>query len=264
MSFSDPRGMLPFEFGRIVRELEPRFFIMENVKGMTSAPVSWDDKSNAALEVVKNFQEIGYKTVSGVLMAADFGVPQFRERFVIIGSRDGEDVFLPLPTHFRKHQRQPLRYRTLRDAIWHLRDEPGDASFSPERLRLMRMVPEGGNWHDLPKDELKAAMGGAFESGGGKTGFYRRLRWDEPAPTLVTSPAQKSTVLGHPDRDRPLSLAEYAAIQQFPESWVFEGSVADKYRQIGNAVPVGMARAIGEAVLAVAEGGYEVTSKRFT
>jgi DNA (cytosine-5)-methyltransferase 1 len=105
-------------------------------------------------------------------------------------------------------------------------------------------------------------MGGAFESGGGKVGFYRRLSYSEPSPTLVTSPNQNATLLCHPRETRPLSITEYARIQQFPESWKFQGKPTDCYRQIGNAVPIPLGRAIGQMLISVALGNSEIRVKR--
>ena len=106
-------------------------------------------------------------------------------------------------------------------------------------------------------------MGGAYTSSGGKVGFYRRLSYDQPSPTLVTSPVQKATMMCHPTQHRPLSIREYARIQQFPDDWVFVGSSAEQYKQIGNAVPVGLAYALGQAVIATAEKSASVETKRF-
>ena len=130
-------------------------------------------------------------------------------------------------------------------------------------MQFLKMVPEGGNWRDLPPNVIPVAMGGAYESGGGKVGFYRRLSYDQPSPTVVTSPAQKATMMCHPTQTRPLSVREYARIQQFPDSWIFTGTTMSKYRQIGNAVPIGLAEAIGKAVLSVADGAALVETKRF-
>jgi DNA (cytosine-5)-methyltransferase 1 len=105
-------------------------------------------------------------------------------------------------------------------------------------------------------------MGGAYESGGGKVGFYRRLSFREPSPTLVTSPIQKATVLCHPRETRPLSVKEYARIQGFPNSWLIEGKAQDCYRQIGNAVPIPLGKAIGQMLISVARGTSEVRVKR--
>jgi DNA (cytosine-5)-methyltransferase 1 len=141
--------------------------------------------------------------------------------------------------------------------------DPGPhANFSPAIKRFLALVKEGGNWKNLPPELAREAMGGAFESGGGKVGFYRRLGYAEPSPTLVTSPVQKATMLCHPTELRPLSVREYARIQQFPDDWKFEGRPMDCYRQIGNAVPAPLGRAIGQMLLAVAQGNAEVKVKR--
>jgi len=136
------------------------------------------------------------------------------------------------------------------------------ARFSPNILKYLAMVPEGGNWKSLPVNVQEEAMGGAFMSGGGKVGFFRRLNFQEPAPTLVTSPVQKATLLAHPLELRPLSVNEYARLQGFPDGWRIEGKLNDCYRQIGNAVPVPLGKAIGQALIAIAEGSARVRVKR--
>ena len=105
-------------------------------------------------------------------------------------------------------------------------------------------------------------MGGAYESGGGKVGFFRRLSMSQPSPTLVTSPNQKATLLCHPRETRPLSVREYARIQGFPDDWVIEGKAVDCYRQIGNAVPIPLGHAIGQMLMSVALGNSEVKVRR--
>ena len=129
-------------------------------------------------------------------------------------------------------------------------------------MELLKKVPAGGNWRNLPADRIESAMGGAYKSGGGKVGFYRRLSYDEPSPTLVTFPVQKASMLCHPVKNRPLSVREYARIQQFPDCWIFMGNTTSKYRQIGNAVPVGLGKALGCAILAAANGDATVQTKR--
>lgn len=276
LGINDPRGSLFMDFIRMIEYIRPRFFIMENVKGIMSAPLKHvplaerdrndpDQQLGTVLDVIlSEFGKLGYKTVYGVLDAVNYGVAQFRERFVLIGSRDNEDIFLPIPTHFQMHQDPAYRWQTLYDHIKDLENDCGEcASFSQDRLAFLRLVPEGGNWKDLPPELKKAAMGGAYESGGGKVGFYRRLSYSQPSPTLVTSPVQKATMMCHPTQDRPLSIREYARIQQFPDNWVFTGTNAAKYRQIGNAVPVGLALALGKAVLSVADQTASIHTKRF-
>jgi DNA (cytosine-5)-methyltransferase 1 len=250
---------------------------MENVKGLTSARVKhvpWDERNKKDLSpeeqkgsafqiVLDEFDKLNYKVVHSVLDAVYYGVPQFRERLIMIGSRDHEDIFLPIATHFQTHQDEQFKWVSLRDAIEHLEDEESEcAQFSQERLKYLKLVPEGGYWKDLPDHLIEKAMGGAYESDGGKTGFYRRLAYDEPAPTLVGSPVHKGTMLCHPRKNRPLSVNEYLAIQQFPDGYRLSGTLAKKYQQVGNAVPVGLGRAIGKAIMSVAEGRHKVEVKR--
>jgi len=278
LSIHDPRGSLFMQFCHVIQKMQPRFFVMENVKGLLSAPVLHrshanrnkgplldEEKPGSAFEVIrKEFDKLGYKIIFGVLDAVYYGVPQFRERLIIIGSRDNENIFLPAPTHFQQHQNPEYRWRTLGDAIQDLENEPGPcSSFSTDRKKYLHMVPEGGNWRSLPLDLIPAAMGGAYQSGGGKSGFYRRLDYNQPSPTIVTSPVQKATMLCHPVKDRPLSVLEYARIQQFPlDKWKIEGNMSDCYRQIGNAVPIGLGKAVGQVLRSVAEGNAKVHTKR--
>lgn len=277
LGINDPRGSLFMDFIKMIGYIRPRFFVMENVKGLMSAPLKHvpiaervdsvqcdEERFGSVLDVIlSEFKKLGFRTVYGLLDAVNYGVPQFRERFVLIGSRDQEDIFLPFPTHFQTHQEPKYRWVTLRSAIADIEDANSEcATFSMERMRLLKMIPEGGNWRDLPSDVVEKAMGGAYKSGGGKAGFYRRLAYEQPSPTLVTSPVQKASMLCHPRKNRPLSVREYARIQQFPDDWIFTGTVSAKYRQIGNAVPIGLASAIGKALLAVADGTATIHTKR--
>ena len=276
LGINDPRGSLFMDFISMIDYIRPRFFVMENVKGIVSSPLKHvsvkerekddpEQQLGTVLDVIlSEFDKLGYKTVYGVLDAVNYGVPQFRERFVLIGSRDNEDIFLPMPTHFQMHQNSEYRWKTVGEVIKDLENNPGEyTSLSGERKKYIHMVPEGGNWRDLPEEIIPVAMGGAYQSGGGKVGFYRRLSYNQPAPTITTSPAQKATMLCHPTQDRPLSIKEYARIQQFPDDWIFKGTLSAKYRQIGNAVPVGLAEAIGRAIISTADKTSTIETKRF-
>ncbi|MBN3908393.1 MAG: DNA cytosine methyltransferase [Nostoc sp. NMS1] len=261
-SVMDPRGSLFMDFIRIVEQVQPRFFVMENVKGLLSAPIrhrphlergtdyaplELDEMQGSALEIVlEEMKCFGYQVIYKVMEAADYGVPQNRARVIFIGSRDGESATFPLPTHSKDGSLLP-QWRTLKDALTNLEDpQPEYTSYSKNRLQYLKLLKSGQNWRDLPNDLIKEAMGGAYKSGGGKVGFYRRLCWDKPSPTITTSPYQKATDMCHPEELRPLSVRECARIQTFPDSWIFYGSTASKYRQIGNAVPVLLAQAIGD------------------
>ena len=276
LGINDPRGSLFMDFIRMIDYIRPRFFVMENVKGLVSSPLKHvsakervrddpEQKLGTVLDVIlSEFNKLGYKTVYGILDAVNYGVPQFRERFVLIGSRDNEDIFFLLPTHFQMHQNPDYRWKTVGEAIKDLENDPGKYTpLSDDRKKYLHMVPEGGNWKDLPEEVIPVAMGGAYESGGGKVGFYRRLSYKQPSPTITTSPAQKATMLCHPIQDRPLSIKEYARIQQFPDDWKFTGTISAQYRQIGNAVPVGLAEAIGRAVISTANRTSTIETKRF-
>lgn len=275
LGINDPRGSLFMEFIRMIDYIRPRFFVMENVKGIMSAPLKHipikdrgadykRDEFGTVLDVVlSEFKKLGYKTVYGVLDAVNYGSPQFRERFILIGSRDCEEIFLPFPTHFQTHQNPEYRWRTIADVFNDINPSDNEvAILSEERMEYLRQIPEGGNWRDLPADQIKGAMGGAYTSGGGKAGFYRRLSFNQPSPTVVTSPIQKATMMCHPTEDRPLSVRECARIQQFPDDWIFTGTTVAKYRQIGNAVPIGLGEAIGKAIIAVASKTASVQTKR--
>jgi len=261
-SIGDPRGSLFMDFIRIVKDLQPRFFIMENVRGLLSAAISHrpinqrgldspplqpDEMSGTALKVVLDeMKTLGYKVIYNLLEAADYGVPQNRERVIFIGSRDNENISFPLPTHSKDGRNLP-KWRTLKDALIDLIEiNPEFTAYPESRLQYLRLLKAGENWRYLPRELQQAAMGGAYNSGGGKVGFYRRLSWDKPSPTITTSPYQKATDMCHPLELRPLTVRESAKIQTFPDDWIFYGSVSSKYRQIGNAVPVLLAKNIGD------------------
>lgn len=269
-SVMDPRGSLFMDFIRIVKEVQPRFFLMENVKGLLSAPLCHrpinqrgkdypplepDEMPGSALKVVlSEMKNIGYNVVYNLLEAADYGVPQNRERVIFIGSRDGETPTFPIPKYCQDGKILP-KWRTLKDALTALVDtEVEFMSYSESRLKYLRLLESGQNWKHLPEELKQEAMGGAYNSGGGKVGFYRRLSWDKPSPTITTSPHQKATDMCHPVELRSLTVRESARIQTFPDDWIFYGSVSSKYKQIGNAVPVLLAKEMGIYLLNLIHG----------
>ncbi|AFZ23987.1 DNA-methyltransferase Dcm [Cylindrospermum stagnale PCC 7417] len=265
-SVMDPRGSLFMEFIRIIEGIQPRFFVMENVRGLLSAPIRHrphdqrgfgfptlepEEMSGSALQVVlSEMKSLGYKVaLPKLLEAADYGVPQNRKRVIFIASRESQSLTFPLPTHSENGMNGLPKWLTIKDALENLEDpKPEYLSYSENRLKYLRLLKAGQNWRYLPDDLKQEAMGGAYKSGGGKVGFYRRLSWDKPSPTITTSPHQKATDMCHPEELRPLSIRECLQIQTFPDNWVFHGSTASKYRQIGNAVPVLLAKAIGEHI----------------
>ena len=141
--------------------------------------------------------------------------------------------------------------KSLKDAFDNLPEnvEKHYIEFPEKRLKYYRMLKEGQYWKDLPLDMQKEAMGKSFYLGGGKTGFLRRLSYSKPSPTLVTNPTMPATDLAHPTEDRPLSVEEYACIQEFPQDWQICGAILDQYKQIGNAVPIKLGEAIAKTIL---------------
>lgn len=280
-ALSDLRGSLIYEYLRLVQTVRPRFFVLENVANLVTAALHhrkivdrpgqhWslkryssssvsdstlgldeDEQSGSAFRKIwADMQELDYHLVFGVLDAADYGAAQHRLRFLLIGSRrdDGRIAALPTPTHGTGSGLIP--FRTLRDAIEDLQDSPGiHSEYTPSVRQYFDMVPEGGNWRSLPIDIQQEALGGSWHAGGGKTGFFRRLAWDSPAPTITGRANRKGSALCHPAESRPLSVRECARIQGFPDCWKFAGSMNAQYIQVGNAVPVDLGRAIGRAVL---------------
>ena len=264
--FEDVRGNAFLRYIEIILALRPQYAVIENVRGLLSAPMthtphaerggSWQpepqERSGGALfHVLQMLRAGGYGVSFNLYNAANFGVPQSRERVVLICSRDGEKLPHLMPTHSQDGSLGLPQWRTLREALQGLDPTAGDhAFFPPERLRFYRLLGPGQYWKHLPAHLHREALGGSFASGGGKTGFLRRLDWDKPSCTLVTSPTMPATDICHPEEHRPLSVQEYKRIQQFPDDWVVCGSLVDQYKQLGNAVPVGLGEAIGRAILA--------------
>ena len=261
-AFNDPRGQVMFDFLKIVNDVRPTFFLMENVRGILSAALAhvpltdradkshYEGKGSVLTLLNAKFKEMGYTVTAQLVNAANYGTPQKRERVVFIGSRDGLQVAMPVGAYGPEESLFMRRWRTLGDALEGLSDDdPEFIPYSKKRAKYLSMLKEGENWRALPAEHQKNALGGAYDSTGGRVGFFRRLAFSEPSPTVTTSPAQNSTCLCHPVELRPLSVREYARIQQFPDDWIFEGTVVDKYRQIGNAVPVGLGYVIGTTIL---------------
>lgn len=238
LGFGDTRGTLFAEFARCVKETEPKMFLFENVKGLLS-----HDKGRTFATILHVFQELGYQVEYKVLNAAYFGVGQKRQRLIVIGVRNDlkDKIQFEYPTA-EDHM------TVLRDVLQNVPDSPYQP-YSESKRKVMELVPAGGCWIDLPEDVAKEYMGKSYYSGGGRRGMARRISWDEPCLTLTTSPSQKQTERCHPDETRPFTVREYARIQSFPDDWKFEGSLSDQYKQIGNAVPVELARRIGVQIV---------------
>ncbi len=248
MGFDDTRGTLFHEFARCVKEVRPKMFLAENVRGLAS-----HDNGRTLSVIIGVLEELGYTVQKQILNAAYFGVGQKRERIVIIGVKKG----LPITFTYPKAE---AKMTTLREA---LKDCPASIGeqYSEKKRKVLALVPPGGCWVDLPEEIAKEYMGKSYYSGGGRRGMARRISWDEPSLTLTCSPSQKQTERCHPEETRPFTVREYARIQSFPDNWAFSGGITDQYKQIGNAVPVELARRIGvqlkEAILQYRKSNHE-------
>jgi len=265
-SFNDPRGNVFLYFIDIISDLKPRYIVIENVRGLLSASIKHtphiertknykstiDEVPGSALMLIKEkLENIGYKLSFNLYNSANYGVPQKRERVVILGTLDSEEVQYLQPTHSINGEYGLPKWNTFSSAVKDLHEKNMTGIQFPEkRVKYYKLLKPGQYWKHLPSESLKKeALGGAYFSGGGKTGFLRRLDWDSPSPTLVTHPAMPATDLAHPEINRPLSIEEYKRIQQFPDNWKIEGAILKQYKQVGNAVPVGLGFAIGKAII---------------
>lgn len=244
LGFEDARGTLFFEFARAVKEVHPLICVGENVRGLLQ------HENGKTLEgMVSILDELGYAVIPPRVLKAIFHrVPQKRERIFIVGIRKDLAMSFEWPA-------EDKNIYTVKDALKKGRLFDTDVAESigqtyPKHKReVMDLIPPGGYWRDLPIELQQSYMKGSFHLSGGKTGMARRISWDEPCLTLTCAPAQKQTERCHPDETRPFSVREYARIQTFPDNWEFSGSLTSQYAQIGNAVPVNLAEAMGRAIV---------------
>lgn len=240
LGLEDIRGTMFYHYAKFLEKLQPKMFVFENVKGLFS-----HDGGRTYRTMCDVFLDAGYTITYDVVNANDYGVAQNRERLITFGIRNDlfdNALFWMLPEDEEK--------LVLRDVLLDVPRSVG-AKYSAKKEELFKLVPAGGNWRDIDEGIAREYMGTSWNAGGGRTGILRRLSMDEPSLTILTSPSQKQTDRCHPDYERPLTIRESARIQSFPDEWAFCGSMASQYRQIGNAVPVNLARAIGESIISV-------------
>lgn len=254
-AFNDPRGNVFLRYLELAEELRPKYFVIENVRGLLSTPYPLKEgdepvPGGALHLVIQNLEAMGYGVSFNLYNAANYGAAQTRERVILIAKRDGTVMSWLTPTHSNEEKWGLPSWRTFGDIMEELEGvEHHYTQFPEKRLKFFSKLSEGQCWTGLEPEDQKKAMGKAFYLGGGKTGFYRRLNRAKPSPTLVTSPTMPATDLCHPIELRPLSVEEYKALQGFPLDWVVAGSISDQYRQLGNAVPVPLGMAIGKAII---------------
>lgn len=257
LGLKDARGTLFYEFARVVQEVSPAICVGENVRGLIS-----HEGGKTLQGMISILDEIGYNVMPvQVLKAINYKVPQKRERVILVGVRKDINVSYEYPKPYKKiyNLSDALKKGELFDANV---PKSNGAIYPKYKQEVLDLVPPKGYWRDLPLDLQKEYMGGSFYLGGGKTGMARRIGWDEPCLTLTCSPAQKQTERCHPDETRPFTVREYARIQTFPDEWDFDGSLAQQYKQIGNAVPVNLGRELGYSIVKFLNEYYGLSKPR--
>jgi DNA (cytosine-5)-methyltransferase 1 len=278
-AFNDDRGNAFLKYIDLALEIRPKFIVIENVRGLLSCPMdhrphdqrgpefpdlSLDEMKGGALNFVLSKLRIsGYTCSFNLYNSANFGTPQIRERVVIVCSRDGHTAPFLTPTHSENGEFNLPKWRTVKEALSNLTAHT-HLNFPEKRLKYYRMLKAGQNWRNLTPELQQEALGKSYFSGGGKTGFLRRLSWERPSPTLVTHPAMPATDLAHPNEDRPLSIQEYKRIQEFPDDWQLAGPLIQQYKQVGNAVPVSLGHAVGLLIKRLIEKQHIDEIKNFT
>ncbi len=236
LGLDDVRGTMFFYFAKVIKDLNPKVFLAENGKGLTT-----HDDGKTLQTMISIYENMGYNVTWNILNSNDYGVAQKRERVVIIGVRNDINTQYRLP---KEYDYKPV----LKDALKNVPKSNGE-TYPDKKRKVLELVPAGGYWRNLPEDIAKEYMGKSYYSGGGRTGMARRISWNEPCLTLTCSPAQKQTERCHPEETRPFTVREYARIQSFPDDWEFSGSMGQQYKQIGNAVPVQFAKAVGLSII---------------
>ena len=267
----DRRSGLFHEYLRIVAGLMPKWVVMENVTGITSA-----GKGHAVDNILAGLGELGYAVEMRTLRAEDYGVPQERRRIFFLGNRVGSGIRWPEPTHGKhlepfvtvwdaigdmpalrngESPEEPLPYAAapateyqayLRGNATHVLNHEAP-HLQSINLRRMRHIPEGGNWCDIPFDLLPAGMQRARRCD--HTKRYGRLRKDGLASTILTKCDLHWGAYIHPEQDRTLTVREAARLQSFPDWFEFSGPRTEQYVQVGNAVPPLLAKQIGLALV---------------
>ena len=248
----DPRNQLVLEMSRLARALRPRAIMMENVPGLAGTQIYGTLR--------QQLQKAGYQLVDGVLQVADYGVPQNRRRLVLLAGL-GFRIEMPEPTHGKDGQGGLVRWRTVRDAIGHMRPNPPTLaevrkggsvhdqnwhvvrSLSKANAARIRAARPGRTWPHLPESLRPTCHQGDYK---GFTNVYGRMEWDKPSPTITGGCTTLSKGrFGHPEEDRTISVREAALLQSFPEDYVFDTPYMEHVCNIiGNALPCDFAEVV--------------------
>ena len=265
-NMENPNNSMFKEFVRFVRELNPEWFLFENVWGLTNINNGETEK-----EIESCFENLGYSVKSSVLWASDYGVPQNRNRFFMVGNRLGIEFFFPSPfdyfvsvgdaindlpvlsngdsfesLHYTIPQKRASKYaQQMRRGCKRCRQNYVSRN-NELVIERYKHIGQGQNWSAIPE----SLMENYADKGRCHSNIYRRLRLDKPS--VVISNYRKSMLI-HPTQDRGLSVREAARIQSFPDSYYFKGPISHIQQQIGNAVPPLLAKAVIEQIIKLSE-----------
>jgi DNA (cytosine-5)-methyltransferase 1 len=213
--------------------------MIENVKGLIT-----HDNGNTITKIIEIINKNDLYNVSyKCLNSFKYNVPQKRERVFIIGVLKNINRSFNFPIESTKQT-------ILKHVLYNVPNSIG-GKYNEKKIKLFKMIPQGGCWINLPEHLQKEYLGNSYKSGGGKRGILYRLSMEKPSLTLLCSPSQKQTERCHPLEERPLTIREYARIQTFDDNYEFIGSLNSQYKQIGNAVPVELAKHLGKSIINV-------------
>lgn len=242
------RGNLYKSFLRFVDAKKPKVFVAENVKGLLTA-----NKKKAIQQIIEDFENIapGYLVKAKLYNFADYGVPQFRERVLIVGIRidTGFNFEHPRPTHGPKAGKPYFTSEEALDGVEKVPFNKEIMKISSKTVARLKLIPEGGNFTDIPKSSPLYVKGMISH-------VYRRLKRDEPAKTIIAA-GGGGTWGYHYSENRALTNRERARLQSFPDDFIFEGSTTEVRRQIGNAVPPRGVEELAKALKPLFAGDYE-------
>ncbi|TAE72651.1 MAG: DNA (cytosine-5-)-methyltransferase [Bacteroidetes bacterium] len=229
----DPRNKLFKEFVRVVNIVQPKFFVMENVARLYN-----HNRGETRKEIIKDFQEIGYKVECKILNSADFGVPQIRNRIIFIGTNQNREIIFP--------DKSVKKYLSVKEVLEHLPPlESGEESTIPNHIAMnhseqmlekMRYIKDGGSREEIPVN---------IRPKSGDIRKYIRYKSDEPS-VCITGDMRK---IFHYEQNRALTVRELAKLQSYPDDFIFKGSKISQQQQVGNSVPPKMAEAIAEVII---------------
>lgn len=241
------RGGLFRYFAEFVDAKKPKAFVAENVKGLITA-----NGGKAIDTIIKDFENItpGYVVKPHLYNFAEYGVPQFRERVIFVGIRidTGFNFVHPKPSHGPKGF---LPYVTAGEALEGVEKVSANnehINIKEKTKKVLELIPEGGNFTDIPKDNPLYVKGMISH-------VYRRIKRNEPAKTIIAAGGGGTWGYHYPE-PRPLTNRERARLQSFPDNFIFEGSVTEVRRQIGNAVPPVGVQTIAKRLFPLFTGEY--------